>query len=178
MPLDAFLVFQGTGASAPEIEGETKDKVMKEKKAFDISNWSFAITQDVSVGSATGGIGAGKVTFEQFKVTKSIDKASPLFFHTLCTGGHYKDAVLMIRKAGAKAGASGDIYLRFSFKLVFVANVSWSHNDPSPTEDITFDYGALQVEYFKQMPDGTLGPAQTTAWSRVLNNNTFDIGGA
>ena len=33
------------------------------------------------IGSATGGAGAGKVTFNPFVITKKIDKASPVFFN-------------------------------------------------------------------------------------------------
>jgi type VI protein secretion system component Hcp len=179
MPLDAFLQFDaGSGVAAPKLDGETQDKIMKAKSPvpFDISNWSFAIKQDVSIGSGAGGIGAGKVSFDPFKVTKQIDNASSTFFKTCCTGGHYEKAHLMIRKAGSTGGGSGsgDIYLQFDFLMLFVSNVSWSHNDPTPQEEITFDYGALQVNYKPQVKSGALeSNFITTAWNRVKNNSSF-----
>jgi type VI secretion system secreted protein Hcp len=181
MALDAFLMFKDRGKAGADIKGETKDKQMldkyKDTPPFDLANWSFSVSQEVNVGSASGGMGAGKVTFDQFNVTKNIDKSSPYFFLTCCNGGHYKDVSLMIRKAGANEQTSGEIYLRFDFKMVFVSNIKWSHADPSPTEEITFDYGALQVSYSAQQPDGGLEAAITQAWSRVLNNNEFTVTG-
>jgi type VI secretion system secreted protein Hcp len=172
MALDAFLQFKGKGTSAAEIEGETQDVVMKKETPppFDLQDWRFGISQEVNVGSASGGIGAGKVTFEQFSVTKNVEKSSPLFFLTCCTGGHYDHCILSIRKAGTDPKKSGGVYLRFDFKLVFVANIAWSGDDsPAPKEEITFDYGALQVTYQPQKKDGSLEPELNAAWSRVLN---------
>ncbi len=128
---------QGRGVAAPEIIGETLDREMRRlypspNTPFDLQNWSFGISQDVNIGSATGGIGAGKVNFDPFKITKAIDKSSPHFFGTMCTGGHFEKATLMVRKSGAVADQSGGIYLQFDFLLVFVTNVSWSHSDPRP----------------------------------------------
>jgi type VI secretion system secreted protein Hcp len=181
MAVDAFLQFKGGGAAGHDIEGETYDKTMRNMKPlpFDIQNWNFGITQDVNIGSASGGIGAGKVNFNPFKITKAIDKSSPLFFGTLCTGGHYEDVILYMRKAGTSKERSSspdaDVYLKYEFKMAFVTNISWSHNDPAPNEEITFEYGALQVTYKPQKKDGSLGASKTTAWSRVLNKNVLGV---
>jgi type VI protein secretion system component Hcp len=60
--------------------------------------------------------------------------------------------------------------------MVIVSNVSWSHADPSPTEDITFDYGALQITYTQQTITGGMGQKfGPTAWSRVKNNDEFKV---
>lgn len=181
MAVDAFLQFKNAGAAGHDIEGETFDKQMRSMspKPFDIQSWNFGITQDVNVGSASGGIGAGKVNFNPFKITKAIDKSSPYFFATLCTGGHYQDVVLYMRKAGTSKDKSnspdGDVYLKYEFKMAFVSNISWSHNDPAPNEEITFEYGALQVTYKLQKKDGSLDKPVTTAWSRVLNKNVLAV---
>jgi type VI secretion system secreted protein Hcp len=178
MPLDAFLQFSSPGAAGAEIEGETQDREMKQLKPppFDLQDWRFGISQEVNVGSSAGGIGAGKVTFEQFTVSKQIDHASPDFFATCCTGGHYKDVMLLIRKAGTDRSKSGGVYLRFDFKMVFVAKIDWSGDDsPSPKEEITFDYGALRLNYKPQTATGGLDATQSTAWSRVLNQAVLQV---
>ena len=178
MALDAFLqITKGGGTAAPDILGETLDREMRKLNPapFDLQNWSFGISQDVNIGSASGGVGAGKVNFDPFKVTKAIDKSSPSFFGTMCQGGHFESAKLMVRKAGAVAGQSGGIYLQFDFLLVFVTNISWSHGDPAPTEEITFEYGALQVNYHEQAKQGQLQPVKQTKWSRVLNSDNFSL---
>src|SRR5690242_11081014 len=98
--------------------------------------------------------GAGKANFEPFHVKKNIDIATPFLFKTCCVGGHYQDVILAVRRAGGTATQSGQIYLKFHFKLVAVANISWSHGDPSPSEEIDFEYGALKFEYYPQKQTG------------------------
>jgi type VI protein secretion system component Hcp len=41
-------------------------------------------------------------------------------------------------------------------KLIAVATVSWAHNDVTPTETLTFNYGDLQIRYAQQNADGTM----------------------
>lgn len=177
MAVDAFVQFGKGGAAGVEIEGETLDRDMSKMKPrpFDISDWGFSITQKVNMGSATGGAGAGKVEFDEFTITKVVDKSSPSFFAALCTGGHFETVTLMMRKSGAVKGASGGIFLKFDFKMVFCTGVDWSHDEEAPTETLTFQFGALQVSYKKQNKDGSLGAELTGAWSRVLNSHTFEV---
>jgi len=176
MAIDAFVQFNGEGASAQQLNGETQDKSMKALKPtpFDISEWSFGISQTVSMGSASGGASSGKVSFDPFTIKKVVDKSSPYFFATLCTGGHYKTVNLLVRKSGVAAGKSGAIYLEIDFYMAFITKIDWSHDDTAPTEEITFDYGAMQISYKKQMPTGGLDTkTQTTAWNKLNNTKTW-----
>src|SRR5579859_738847 len=154
MAIDAFVQFKDEGASAKVLNGETLDKTMQSltPRPFDISEWSFGISQTVSMGSATGGAGAGKVAFDPFTIKKVVDKSSPLFFATLCTGGHYKTVNLLLRKSGAVKDKSGGIYLEINFYMAFITKIDWSHDDNAHTQEITFDYGAMQISYKMQMP--------------------------
>jgi type VI secretion system secreted protein Hcp len=191
MALDAFLQFNNTGSdSAPEIRGETQDVVMSKLKPFppfDLQGWSFGASQAVNVGSSSSGIATGKVEFQPFKITKQVDTCSPAFFKTCAQGGHFPECTLYVRKGGGAVAGSGMIYLRFDFKMVFVTEISWSHDETAPKEEITFDYGALQLSYTKQRSTG--GPAKeittgassspggeaTVSWSKLLNNNSFEV---
>jgi type VI secretion system secreted protein Hcp len=177
MAVDAFVQFGKGGAAGVDIDGETLDREMSKMKPrpFDITDWSFSISQKVNMGSASGGAGAGKVEFDEFNITKTVDKSSPSFLAALCTGSHFETVTLMMRKAGAAKGASGAIFLKFDFKMVFCTGVDWAHDEEAPTETLTFQYGALQVTYKKQNKDGSLGADQTGSWSRVLNSKTFDV---
>jgi type VI secretion system secreted protein Hcp len=176
MAIDAFVQFNGEGASAQQLNGETQDNSMIKLKPtpFDVSAWSFGITQTVSMGSATGGAGAGKVAFDPFSITKVLDKSSPFFFSTLCTGGHYKTVNLLVRKSGVQQKKSGGIYFEIDFYMVFITDIEWAHDDTAPTETITFDYGAMRFNYKKQMPDGKLDnkPIQS-AWNKLDNSSTW-----
>ena len=144
-------------------------------KIFEVEDYSFDIEQTLNIGSQSSGAGAGKVTFNPFSVTRKTDRASPLLFQMACSGTPFETVVLALGKsaggaaAGAVKSASGLIFLRFDFKLVAVKTISWSHDDESPKERVTFEYGGLQVRYSQQNPDGTLAAAVLGGWNRVRN---------
>jgi hypothetical protein len=47
---------------------------------FEIKDFSFGVENPTTIGSATGGAGAGKIKFNEFSITKTTDSASPNFF--------------------------------------------------------------------------------------------------
>src|SRR5262245_54118469 len=49
--------------------------------ALEIKDFSFSI-ENPTIGSATGGAGAGKIKFNEFTIKKTTDSASPAFFET------------------------------------------------------------------------------------------------
>lgn len=178
MAFDAFMYFEGPGAGAVLPEGETKDKAMKAKKAFGIDSFSFGASNPSTIGSGSGGGGAGKVSISSFNVMKNTDKASPKLFATCCSGGHFKKAVVVLRKAGAEAAKSGDDYLTYTFSKVFVDSVQWSGSTgglDTPTESVSFSFGAVKIEYKPQKDDGSLDTAVPAAWNVVNNTNTDTV---
>src|SRR5215510_11318742 len=81
MAVDAFIWFEKPGAGAAKLpEGETLDKTYSKKKAFEIKDFSFGVENPTTIGSATGGAGAGKIKFNEFTIKKTSDSASPSFF--------------------------------------------------------------------------------------------------
>ncbi len=177
MAFDAFLVFSGAGAGAAEIEGETRDKEMADKKAFEIMEFSFDVENTLNIGSASGGAGAGKVQFNEFNVKKRTDKGSPFLFLNCCSGGHFNDVYLLLRKAGVEKAKSGGNYLKFQFKLVAVKKIGWSGTtgDDVCEEEVVFEYGAIQLQYWWQDETGKLDGPKETQWSRILNTATFNV---
>ncbi len=177
MAFDAFLVFTGGGEGATDIKGETQDDEFKDKKAFEISEFNFDIENTLNIGSASGGAGAGKVQFNEFNVKKRTDTASHVLFLNCCTGGHFNDVYLVLRRSGGAKDASGLNYLKFSFKLVAVKKIAWSGTtgDDVCEEEVTFEYGAIKIEYRPQNEKGGLEVAKTAHWSRVKNKMTFGV---
>ncbi len=177
MAFDAFLVFSGHGAGAAEIEGETSDEEMKDQKAFEVMEFNFDIENTLNIGSASGGAGAGKVTFNEFNIKKRTDKASPYLFLNCCNGGHFNDVYLLLRKAGVDKAKSGGNYLKFSLKLVAVKKIGWSGatGDDVCEEEVTFEYGAIKLQYWWQDSTGKLDGPKETEWSRIKNKATFTV---
>jgi len=178
MAIDAFLQFTKSGM-AVKIEGETQDAYFRklDPPAFEIQQWSFGASNTSTIGSATVGAGAGKASFEPFKVTKNIDRATPYLFQTCCLGGHYEELTLWVRKSGTDSSnkTGGDWYLQWQFKMAFVSNVSWSNGDPMPTEEVSFVYGAIRFTYKAQKSTGALAGDPHSEWSQTLNASEYAV---
>jgi type VI secretion system secreted protein Hcp len=141
----------------------------KAGQIFEIEDYSFDVEQTLNIGSQSTGAGAGKITFNPFSITRKIDLQSPTFFNMACSGTAFKFVTLGMRKSGGGL-TSGLIFLRFDFKLVAVKTISWAHDDESPKETITLEYGALWVSYNQQAASGAMSlPMVQQGWSRVTN---------
>lgn len=195
MAFDAYMTFQD--ASGNYLKGESQmqlvasasglDAGLVQGQIFEISDFSFDIEQILNIGSATSGAGAGKVTFNPYSITRFTDRASPIFFQSCCSGQHFQQVTLYLRRAGGASGnvtsntspgtaQSGLTFLRFDFRLVAIKTINWSGSDgdESPKEEVTFEYGALQIQYQQQSQTGAaLGGASQAAWNQIYNNNNF-----
>ncbi len=173
MAYDAFLWFTG---GTPACEGETTDDTYKAKKAIEILSFSMGAYNPVSIGSQSGGAGAGKVDFASVSIMKNTDKSSISLFANMCAGTHFTDATIALRRAGT-AGKSGDLFLQFTFKMVFVSNMNWSGGGGQDlcAESLSFDYGSIKIEYFNQDDKGKQAKAGEVMWSRIKNTATDAI---
>ena len=183
MAVDAFIWFESPGVgTAPE--GETLDSVYKKGGtgpsasvgAFEIKDFSFGVENPTTIGSATGGAGAGKIKFNEFTIKKTTDNASPKFFKNCCTGSHYKTVTIAMRKSGGDPNTAGKEFLMFKFDTVFTTKIDWSGpGDEGPEESITFVYGKLGIKYTQQTQTGAQGKAQPAGWDQVLNKDASDF---
>lgn len=141
---------------------------------FEIEDYSFDVEQTLNIGSQSTGAGAGKITFNPFSITRKIDKASPALFERACSGTPYMQVGLGLRK-GSGGLVSGQLFVVFIFKLVAVKTISWAHDDESPKETTTFEYGGLQVHYTPQLPNGKMDKEIPGGWNRVKNVQDRDL---
>ena len=165
MAYDAFMWLDGGN---PAAKGETTDKTYKAKSAFEIQSFSFGASNPTTVGSATTGVGAGKVSISSFNIMKATDTASPALFQNCCAGTHFTGAHVVLRKAGG----SPDPFLQYDFQEVFVESIQWSGSsggDVVPSESVSFAFGEISLKYAPQNADGSLGTAIPASWSIVTN---------
>jgi len=183
MAVDAFIWFDEQGGMA-KVEGETKDaSYMKggpggaKNGAFEIKDFSFGVENPTTIGSATGGAGAGKIKFNEFTIKKQTDTASPWFFKNCCAGAHYKTVTIEMRKSGGDPNSAGKVFLQFKFETVFTTKIDWSGpGDEGPEESITFVYGKLGVKYFTQASSGEMGgKTPFSGWDQILNKDASDF---
>ena len=170
MAFDAFIYFT-SNQGMPAVKGESQDSVFSAQSACDVLSFEWGAENPTSIGSATGGAGAGKVKFDTLSITKRVDTASPALFQICASGGHFKTATLALRKAGSGGDKAGKPYLQYTFKTVFITKItnSGSGGDDLPTEVVEFAFGALEVSYAKQNKDGTLAAANLGNWNQITN---------
>lgn len=177
MPANTFLQLTlpaGSSMSQASITGESQDQ--NHTGWIELQSFSFGLDNPTTIGTITGGAGAGKVKFQQLSIQKLVDATSPALFTMVASGVHMPTLTLAIRKPGTNAKD----FLLYTFKLVFVTDITWggSDGDPAPSESVTFAYGALQVSYAKQDSSGAVGTPIAASWSQVTNQSNLNVTGS
>lgn len=155
---DFFLKIDG-------IEGESADE--KHKGEIDLEAWSWGASQ--SGGHAYGGGGgAGKVSMQDFQFSMKVNKATPKLILACASGEHIKEAILTCRKAGGKQ----EEYLKYTFSDLLISSYQTGGAGDSgivPTEQISFNYSKMKVEYKAQDEKGALGGVIAAGWDLKKN---------
>lgn len=155
MGVDYFLKIDG-------IQGESTDA--KHKGEISILSWSWGETQTAAPGA---GEGAGKVSMQDFRFSKAVDKASPNLFLACANTQRIKDAVLSCRKAGASQD-----FLTFTLSDVTVSSYEIVGNSGAvvdPTEQLALHFAKIEFNFVEQKPDGSMGASTKAGWD-VKNN--------
>jgi type VI protein secretion system component Hcp len=177
MAIDAYMWFQD--AEGLYLDSESQVDFSKDAQVsalgfppnnniFEVEDYSFDITQVLSIGSQSSGVGAGKVTFDPLIITRKTDRASPIFYQSACSGMSFQFVVLVLCKSAGGA-ASATVFEKFTFKLVGVKSIAWAYDAEEPKEIVTFEYGGLVIEYWIQQADGSMGAKVLGGWNRVKN---------
>jgi type VI secretion system secreted protein Hcp len=146
--VDYFIKFDG-------IKGESADA--KHKDEIDVESWSWGETHAGRAASGSGG-GAGKVSMQDFQFVMRQNRASPGLMKACATGEHIKEATLSARKAGK----GQQEYLTFKFHDVLVSSFQTGGSESAsvnPTDQVSFNFSKVEMEYKPQKSDGSLGPA-------------------
>jgi len=183
MAFDSFIKFiAAAGGTSESFKGESLDSEFSGTEGwFSIKEFSFGIENTLNISTASGGAGAGKADFKEFTVKKQTDRASPYLAMTCGKGGHYAEVDLQLRKSGSAKvqGKAGQTYLSYKFKLVAVKSIEWSGSsgDDVPEETVVFEYGAMQMTYYPQLADGTMGNMVQRTWNKLSNSTSFTVPG-
>ena len=147
-----------------DLKGEAKDKTHKEE--IDVLAWSWGLSNS-GTSHMGGGAGAGKVNVQDVSFTKYIDKSSTNLIMAACTGKHFDEAKLTVRKAGDTPLE----YLLITMKEVMVTAVSTggSGGEDRLTENVTLNFASFVTEYKAQKADGS-GEASVFAKYNIAEN--------
>jgi type VI secretion system secreted protein Hcp len=155
---DVFLRVDG-------ITGE--HTVGKDSGYIGVEEFSWGTENLATVGSASGGAGAGKAQFQGLTIKKRVDATSPMFFKQLAAGAHFKSLELVVRKNGSAAAP----HLRYMFQTVFTSkiDVSGGTGEEGTAETITFQFGAASQEFRGQGANGAQLQPVWAGWNQMTN---------
>ena len=158
MAVDMFLKLDG-------VNGESKDKV--HTKEIDVLAWSWGMSNSGSA-HVGGGAGSGKVSVQDLCVSKYVDSSSPNLMLACCSGTHYKDALLTVRKAGGTPVE----YIKVKMETVLVSGVSsgGSSAEDRLTENLILNFAKVSMDYTPQDAKGAAGTAIPFAWDIAANS--------
>jgi len=156
MAFDTFIKIEG-------VEGESTAKGFE--KQIEIYSFSWGASNPTTVSSGKDGLSAGKVSISSFNVMKKTEKSSAKLFQACCSGMHFKDATVTMRKAGGEAGQQK--FLEYKFTDVMIESVQWSGSsggDDTPTESLSIAFAKVEVTYFSQDDKGAMAKAGMASW--------------
>jgi type VI secretion system secreted protein Hcp len=111
------------------------------------------------------------VKIQDLHVVAHVNKASPTLMLACATGKHLKEAVLTARKAGK----GQQEFLIFKFNDLIVSSYETggsAQGDTLPADQVSFNFGKIQMEYKPQQPDGTPGQSVKAGWDVQANQPT------
>lgn len=150
-----------------KIDGVEGESMLKDHEGeIDVLSWSFGMSQSGTMHHGGGG-GAGRVNVQDISFTKYVDKASTNLIRACCNGQHFKEAVLIVRKAGQNPLD----YYRVTMNPVMVTSVSTggAGGEDRLTENVTINFAKMEVGYTPQKEDGTGDAEATLKWNIEAN---------
>jgi len=129
---------------------------------IELLSYSFGVTQTGPLACGGGGA-AGKAQAQALRITKRLDKASvPLYLATV-TGKH----LTQVRLAATNPGQTAD-YFTVTLEDVLISSYSASGTTESgglsPTEEVTFSFGKITLQYLVQRENGAYEAGATASW--------------
>jgi type VI secretion system secreted protein Hcp len=138
MAIDTFL-------KLGDLKGESQVKGFEDQ--IQVLAWSWGMAQSGTTHTGSGG-GAGKVNVSDLTFTHQIDSATPNLIKSVCTGQHFPEATLTMRKAG---GTPLDYYV-IKLKDIIVTSVTTggSRGEEVITENVSLNFAEFEVSYQPQ----------------------------
>jgi type VI secretion system secreted protein Hcp len=148
-----------------DLKGDSVDH--KHKDAIRVLSWSWGMSQSGSTHVSPGS-GSGRVNVQDLSFTKHIDDSTPNLIQFCCSGVHFKEAMLTVRKAGGQDQVE---YLKIKLQDIIISAVSTggSGGDDRITENVTLNFAKFEVTYTPQTKVGGSGASKSAIWNIQAN---------
>ena len=149
--------------------GESTDD--KHTDWIEILDYNTGVSQTASASASSGGgVSAERADFQDFVITKALDKASPKLSVFCADGSHIPEITLEL----CRAGGDKMKYMEYKMTNVMITSVSCggsSSAETLPTEQVTFNFGKMQWTYTHQKrADGSGGGNVAAGWDLEKNS--------
>jgi type VI secretion system secreted protein Hcp len=155
MAADMFLKIDG-------IDGESQDA--KHKGEIEIESFSWGASRPGTGGTGGGGT-TGRVTMDDFSFTTPVTKASPKLLLACVENRRIKTALLTVRRSGAQQHD----FLKVTMSDVQILAWKQAAGAELPLDQVSMNFGKVQIAYTGQRPDGTAGDTVTAGWDAKIN---------
>lgn len=175
---DIFIRLVGP-TGVPAYTGDSTHEQFKGSDGwFGVNAVSFGMENSTTIGSTSGGAGAGKASPNPLSMMKFPNSASAALFTSCAVGGHWDTAEIVFTRPSS-SGGKALVYMRLELKMVIATNlaVQMSSGDDAPTETTTLQYGAQRITFFAPNPTNPSQMVQTgqATWSFVRNAAVFEV---
>jgi type VI secretion system secreted protein Hcp len=151
------MFFKATGQRSGEIAGEANDKGFPNQ--IDIADWSWGMTAPM----AMGGQRTGRVTLNELRLVKKVDKASTALMAVMNTNEAITTASLTVRKAGGSAPLPYFVVKLKQARINSYSVHSQIGEDGSPVlmENLSLTFKEITIDYTPQSGAGIGGGASS-----------------
>jgi type VI secretion system secreted protein Hcp len=146
---DMFL--KATGQRSGAIVGESNDKIFVNQ--IDIADWSWGMTAP----STTSGQRSGRVSLQELKIVKAVDKSSTALMSVMNTNDVLSTVDLSVRKSGGIGQSLVYFVLKLTGARINSYNVSSSVGDdgsPVLMEHLGLSFKSITIDYTPQSSTG------------------------
>jgi len=139
------------------------------------ARWTIALSLIAIVSGGLLGLVVMLARLSRSRIMRSVFmayiqffQATPLLMQACATGQHIADAILTCRKAGTEQQEF--LVIKFNDLLISSYQTGGSgHSDVVPTDQISFNFSKIAVDYKPQKADGSLGGSVQAGYDLKLN---------
>lgn len=172
-PIVVYMRLIDYNATALTSNGAHAYELASVKEVLDVTNPQFIpllsyhsdVEQTLNIGSQSTGAGAGRITFNPFRVLRYSDGLSPILFQNTASGTPFKNAEIFF------LNQKNVVQAKHLYKLVAVKTMAWSAavDDAGIMETISFEYGGLMLSIYQRDSEGGDAKVLQAGWNRVRN---------
>ncbi len=159
------LTTSGLPENSVEIKGNNFEP--SSPQFIKVSSYKSDIEQTLSITSTSTGAGAGRITFNDMHIIKTMDALTPTLMQNSCSGTPFKTVEVFL------VNMQNIIFAKYTYKLAAVRTMAWtspcSTGCTTPLEEVGFEYGGLIISINRAgLSEGKTGTLQA-GWNRVKN---------